>query len=441
MAPCVAQHGGDMAEAGGQTKARDLVRIAGRVVHRSLADSDPGEWQRLLSKAVNDEPQGVCLCRGGAQPLPMSVAKAGKVFAFKRMPYSGPSHHPGCDSHGLDLRAFRQSNRLPAIRATAGDGLDVKLDVPLSSRAANGSAEPRQRSAAAPHTGLGTSRDEISLLGFMHLVWELAGLNRWAPATSAAPGKRKLGQVYRAVEEVLSEISVVGRQANALVYVPTSDLRPEAQLAKRDALNERYMSLQANADSGERPIMIVLAEALRLFQSKHGYGLSMKGMPDPVWLKPEGCERLKRSWPGAARSLEMGDGKPAQQSHRVFVMAGVQLSQAGSLNWTYGVLMPTSDDFIPVDSRYERDVADLLVLQRRSFTKPLRYTAAEDTHPDFLLTDHRPEVVMEVYGMATPEYLARKAEKAEIYRRNQTMTWAWEAHKGDPMPAFPPATA
>lgn len=429
-----------MAVSGDQNGPRDLVRIAGRVVHRSLADADPGEWQRLLAKAVLDEPQGQCLCRGGAQPLPMSIAKAGNVFAFKRMPYSGPQHHRRCDSHGLDLRAFRQANRLPAIRATSGDGLDVKLGVPLSSRVATGAGDPSDGGVDVQHAGLGTSRDEISLLGFMHLVWELAGLNRWSPIPSAAPEKRKLGQVYRAVEEVLSEISVGGRPGSSLVYVPTSDLRPEAQVAKREALGERYRSLQGKAAAGEKPIVILMAEALRLFKSKHGYGLSLKGMPDPVWLSADRCTRLTRSWPGAARSLEMGDGKPAQQDSRVLVIAGIQLSHSGGLNWMYGSLMPTTSDFIPVDSGYERTVADALVRQGRSFTKPLRYTASEDTHPDFVLTDVQPKIVMEVYGMTTPEYLARKAEKVAIYRRNGTSTWSWDAGKGEPMPPFQAAS-
>ena len=64
----------------------------------------------------------------------------------------------------------------------------------------------------------------------------------------------------------------------------------------------------------------------------------------------------------------------------------------------------------------------------RSYMKPLKHDAADLVHPDFVLTDTPAQVALEVYGMDTPDYLARKAEKQELYaQRLPGRHWQWEA--------------
>ena len=50
-------------------------------------------------------------------------------------------------------------------------------------------------------------------------------------------------------------------------------------------------------------------------------------------------------------------------------------------------------------------------------------------HPDFVLLDTPEPVVIEVYGMNTPEYLARKKEKKAIYNGEEYPyeCWDWDA--------------
>lgn len=419
--------------AGGTSDVRDLVRLGDRVVHRTLAEADPEEWQRLLIRASAME-KAECLCKGGSAPLRMSVAKAGKGLTLKRLPYSGHLHHSRCDSHGLDLRSFQQSVRLPAVQISGGDGLDIKLGVPLATRQTfdGGTAQQELGERAA----LGVSRSEMSLLGFLHLVWELAGLNRWGAGEPA--DSRRLGRVYQAIDAVICELSFSGREASSIAYVPTADLRAESQVLKQKELTAQYVALQNKTAEDQKPIMLLMGEAMRVFASKHGYGLSIKGLPLPVWIAPERYRMLSRSWPAAMKSIAAIDGAVTGRSLRAMVVAGVQLSAQGNLNLVYGALMTTTHEFIPVDSGYEAAVASALVAAQRGFQKPLRYTTEEVTHPDFILQDTQPEVVMEVYGMSTPDYLARKAEKTAYYTAEHRRVWEWDAASGATMPAFPP---
>ncbi|RDU98917.1 DUF1173 family protein [Trinickia dinghuensis] len=95
------------------------------------------------------------------------------------------------------------------------------------------------------------------------------------------------------------------------------------------------------------------------------------------------------------------------------------------------VAMPVVHSQIPYDSGYERDLALHLISEERAFRKPLRYDAKEymQVHPDFVLLDTTEPVVVEVYGMNTKEYLARKKEKQEIYSKGEYPfdLWEWNA--------------
>lgn len=106
--------------------------------------------------------------------------------------------------------------------------------------------------------------------------------------------------------------------------------------------------------------------------------------------------------------------------------------------------MVVTPRFIPVDSGYEADVEARLCQEERSFLKPLRLDAEDDTLPDFVLTDlqgQRP-MPMEVFGMKTAEYLARKQTKIAFYdsKYGREGWWFWDAAfdtTGKNIPSFP----
>lgn len=83
--------------------------------------------------------------------------------------------------------------------------------------------------------------------------------------------------------------------------------------------------------------------------------------------------------------------------------------------------MLVSDNWIPLDSSYEAIVSRKLDAEHRHYVKPMRYDAsASDVFPDFYLLDTRSDkpFPMEVFGMSTPAYLARKELKKAYYNQN-----------------------
>ncbi|MBS3912778.1 MAG: DUF1173 family protein [Hydrogenophaga sp.] len=417
--------------------SRDLVRIAGVVLHRTVREDDPDRWQRLLGRAVRSGVRPECLCQGQARALPMVVAEMGRVLFLKRMPNSGQDHHPTCESHGgNERRGPKLGDRRNALQKLGSGLLDVHLDVPLSTVVGAGGGDGKAEGRPLPQSGV-PGRGELSLLGLLHLVWERAGLNAWG--ADAGQVQRRLSSVYNKLAQEVQELAIAGKPASERWFVPDAHLDATAMTRKREAMDMMYMHLQSQEHHGRRPVLMVSGEVRNIFQSAYGYGLRLKGLPDdrPIWLTTSSMDRLQRSWPSVTQWIG-GKAEESAPAAKAFLMAGVQASREGNFNWVYGAWMDLSDDYIPVDSRYERTVAEALVRQVRSFYKPLRYDHSAQTHPDFVLTDATPGgVVMEVYGMQTPEYLARKREKTRIYREEGRMTWEWNASQGVPMPAFP----
>ncbi|MFO2466552.1 DUF1173 domain-containing protein [Pseudomonas sp. 15FMM2] len=88
-------------------------------------------------------------------------------------------------------------------------------------------------------------------------------------------------------------------------------------------------------------------------------------------------------------------------------------------------LMRVSERLIPLDSGHEATVEKLLYDNQRSFYKPLRFDAV---FPDFWLLDMASDYPMEVFGMNTAEYLARKVVKVAHYNANYPSGWwQWDA--------------
>ena len=102
-------------------------------------------------------------------------------------------------------------------------------------------------------------------------------------------------------------------------------------------------------------------------------------------------------------------------------------------------LMRVSERLIPLDSGHEATVEQLLYDNQRSFYKPLRFDSALDAvFPDFWALDMVRDYPMEVFGMNTPEYLARKVVKVAHYNASYPSGWwQWDACVTATLPPLP----
>ena len=328
---------------------RDRVRIAGEVVCRGVREEDPDRWQRLLRRGLGSGERPHCLCRGGSVSLPMVIATHGRTLVMKRMPNTGMDHHPDCESHGgHESRVAGVGKTSGALRPLPGGLLDAKLDVPLHTLTGAGRCAPPLAKKQEGQSRDVVSRSAMGLRDFLVLLWERAGLTSLPPGAGVG---RRLGEVYAKIGEELEELALGGRPARERVFVPDTRLDAQAMESKREELGVLYMQLQASAPEGRRPVLLIVGEVRDLFPSRYGMGMRIKGMPDdrPVWLSRGDLEDLLKNFPGVKSWMEEAAAGSGHHT-KAMVLAGVQMSRDGNLNWVYGGWMEVGPDFLPLEA-------------------------------------------------------------------------------------------
>lgn len=420
------------------------VRLGERVVSRGMADSDSAQWQRLLQTAYVARNPPECLCVAPA--IPMYIARLGDTYVLKRRPKTGHLHHGECESHGGISKAANDLYTQEAIVERPDGKVNHSLSVPLSTIEHMDASVSLDEAAAPPRPERTTTkRPSMTLRGFLNLLWEEAGLASWAPGMM---GKRTVTRVYWRLANELADRLIAGEDAQQRVFIPSGHISDQAEKAARAELESRFEAINRMHGDNKKGILLVIGELRTLTASSRNVALRLKGMPDsmPIWTPPGSIERLRAQWPGALDRFDKSrwasntsNYTQPSRPNRLIVIAGVQMSPQGNLQWRYGAAMETTEDFIPVDSQYEARIANALASQGRRFYKPLRYDGVAATFPDFVLTDvdGGVEIPMEIYGFSGPEYERRKREKIELYEKSTQPYWHWDVIASKMPPPFP----
>lgn len=82
---------------------------------------------------------------------------------------------------------------------------------------------------------------------------------------------------------------------------------------------------------------------------------------------------------------------------------------------------------IPIDSSLEEKMLQYLVSKKISFKKPQIMSVGEDLLPDFILTDHQPNTIIEVAGLLEDKgYVERLREKETYYKSKGFKYIEWD---------------
>ena len=160
-------------------------------------------------------------------------------------------------------------------------------------------------------------------------------------------------------------------------------------------------------------------------------GIPLLDMPKGLW------QRTVARFPGAIAAW--------RQQHGVIAIVELEPKREGRYAQVVDLaLMPITTTWIPVESSFERLIADKLIDEGRAFTKPLRFDAEQDAvFPDFLLRDTGADTPLEVFGRSDETYANRRAAKESHYRQafGTNGWWYWDASAdpaGNNLQPFPP---
>jgi hypothetical protein len=390
---------------------------------RQIGSKDPG-FQAELAKAHAEKVRPLCICMKPG--VPMYVARFGDHHVIKRMPSSGATHHPDCES-------FEPPAELSGLGEVAGSAIQedvesgtttLKLDFSLSKLG----GRPAPVSKGGEADSVRTDGARLTLRGLLHYLWEQAGLNKWTPAMD---GKRSWFVVRKYLLEAAAHKDAKNTPLDAMLFVPES-----FSVEKKDEIERRRLAklsrVSAPVKSGAaRNLMLLVGEVKEFAPARYGQKLVVKHLPAMHFLMDDELHQRMTKRFGDELAVWQAD-----ESTHLLVVGTFGIGSSGFAALEEVSLMVTTPHWIPVDHASEGLLVDQLVRAGRRFTKGLRYNLAR-TKPlaSAVLTDTTPKPVA-LYVMppgASDEY---RDATGDLIDESDLAPWLWKPDS-EPMPSLP----
>ena len=373
-------------------------------------------FQAALESAYKNRVRPICLC---VEPgLPMYIAHLEKAFVIKRMPDTGASHGPGCESFeappGLSGRGEVDGQ---AIEHT--DEGSVKLKLAFSLRH-NNPAE--MENEASQKTTAKTAGTRLTLRGLLHYLWDESKLSHWTPEQK---GKRSWFTVRNALVEAVESKETKSAALKEILYIPeVFDEERSGAIASRRIRS--LSSIMGPGKSGKK-LMLVVGEMDRIAPATFGFALTIKNLPDFRFVMDADLNKNFEKVFQISRNL----WEYTPDSH-LMVIATFVLDDAGIPTIEEMCVMLTSPEWLPVDNKLEQQLIGELVKQKRSFQKQLRYNLPPDKPiATAVLTDcyNAPRAMY----IDVDDLVGRWASTVainEVVKSNSIQTWMWVPRDG-----------
>lgn len=380
------------------------------------------DLSQALHDAYEQKIRPMCLCSGTG--VPMYIARMGNQYLVKRMPLTGGSHDPACESFEPPYELSGLGPLMgSAIKLDPSSGMAaLKLDFSLSKL---GSRTAPTETGAGSDTVSGDAR-RLSLRSLLHFLWSESELTMWRSAWS---GKRHWWNIRWHLIEAARQMHVKSGPLSNVLFVP--ELFRSADKASIEQRRTVAMETARPPRSGARKLMILVGEVKEIASARSGHKMIIKHMPGFVFLLDEGLHRRLQT--RYANELALWESE--ETSHLVTI-ATFALNPAGLAVVEEMALMVVSDNWIPYESVHERALVEALSRLREPSVKGLRYNLPADQPIANVLLQHRSRPV----GLYIVPFNADASFEAELVEliasRPEMDSWVWKTGDG-PMPALP----
>jgi len=381
-------------------------------------------WKNVLTNAYTDNAKLKCTCNNsGLTPLNIHYRKKSDSYFLAKDPGTGHKHRFECRFFEIDDEQSGKKAYLKDVIETKMNGhKKIRL---FSELEINGSKVNRKNTLKKNHNLFRKrSQPNMSQLGLLHLLWEEARLNIWHRAMR---GKRNPNYVSYQVREAAKGIHIRKNKLSShlMVFGSTGKNKNTNKEVWKAAVrnSHRVVIISELGDQG-------ISENEPAIRIDDFPGLSRLNVESDFHVKlRERFESALRHWRHGSRVVIVAQVEPESDVSGIVLQWG---AMAVTQNW------------IPVESRYEAILEAKLVMMGRQFIKPMRFDANKDVvFPNFLLSDigDNSLLPMEIYGTHTEECLRLKKSKESYYRRTGAKNWSWtvptKVRQGFKLPPFP----
>lgn len=388
---------------------------------RTYMAADPG-LQDALAQIYGSPQRPRCLCVAGG--VEMYIARHAE-YVVKRMPDTGPKHHPTCPSFEPEPGMSGLGELVgEAIIEHSPDSVEVRTDFAMSR--VPGRAVPRGEVVIDP-AEVHAPRRRMSLRALLHFLYERAGFNRWYPAME---GRRNQGVLHKYLCEAARGVTVKGASLDERLYVP-EPFRAEFKDEIGERRRKKLALLLSPEDAVQFKMAIIIGEFKDSEQTAFGRRIAVKHMPDvPLFIDTKAWERVERSY---AAILQARDADVPRKP-RVMMAALVYAKREHVYQVDTLSMMLTTDQWIALDGLHELPLVEALQREQRVFMKPLRYDARSGAgFANILLLDSG-KVPVPLHVVSPFMEPRERATKERLLAGNRE-AWVWVT--GEEMPCLP----
>ena len=359
-----------------------------------VLDRNHPSFDDALADAYKNKERPLCLCIGSG--IPMYIARNGdNGYILKRMPNSGQTHHPDCESYEIPAElSGRGAVEDKAISEDQDTGLtNLKLDFSLSKISVNRSIA---KGEAKETTAVKADPTKLTIRSLLHYLYEDAGLNKWAPSME---GKRSWYIIRKYLLQAAQNKMARKNSIAESLLIPeqfSKERKPEIVARRRQFLSK------LKKQGSKQPMGVLIGEVKNIEESRFNYKMVIKHMPDtPVYLAEDVYKRINKAF-----STELSFFFENESIH-LLTICTFFLSPSGSPQVDTISFMVVDRNWLPFENIEELELLERLCTGRRNFIKGLRYNlASSDVIATVLLTDtpEKPTAVYLVPAGASESY-------------------------------------
>lgn len=390
--------------------------------HRIRSD-DNSALQMALAKVYESKMRPLCLC---TEPgIPMYVARAHGKYWVKRMPNSGSTHLPTCDTYEppADLSGLGEVMG-SAIQENPDEGTSLlKFDFSLSKGGSRAAPTPSDVEADS----VTTDGKKLSLRATLHYLWEEAGLNRWTPAMA---GKRSWYVIHKYLYQAADNKLAKGMYLSDVLYIPES-----FSLEKKEEITQRRVARMMKHHEPHKKswrLMIAIGEVKSIAPSRFGKKIVLKHLPDCHFMMNDDLHaRLLKRF-----NLSLSLLDPLPETHLIMI-GTFGVNAAGIPTLEEVALINVTENWIPFENTFDKTLLDALTQAQRPFTKGLRYNLATTKPLACVVLADTPVQATAMY-IRLPETSEENInEMGTLIEESQLTSWVWRV-ANESMPVLPP---
>ena len=351
------------------------------------------------------------------------LACSNEGYIVKRMPDTGSHHAPDCPSYeppaefsGLGQVLGSAITEDPTTGETT-----LKLDFPLTKMPGRSQMPP----AGGDGGSVASDGTKLSLRGLLHYLWDQAELTRWHPGFAS---KRTWATVRRHLLHATERKFAKCDALRARLYVPEP-----FSVDERDAINARRLAQWQHAVAAPgkaQHLMLLIGEVKELVPARYGFKAIVKHVPDQAFAVDEQLYRRL----GRRFESELALWGATDDIHMVMI-ATFGVSSVGIPTIYEQCLMPVTQQWLPVENGFDKQLVDMLVRENRAFVKGLHYNLARcDRIASAVLTDCKgPAPILSIVGQDNVA-----ADQLGALSDRSVCAWIWRPH-AEEIPALPQA--